>query len=95
VFLDKDRAMENVQKHNICTNVPLPQILYFIYSIIAWTVKCLFLPMDLYMHSMVSCKICGEQSDMGAGFSANFLSFPPLIIIPSLLYTHLSPPPEI
>jgi hypothetical protein len=22
VFLDEDRAMENIQKHNICTNVP-------------------------------------------------------------------------
>jgi hypothetical protein len=25
VFLNKDREMDNVQKHNICTNVPLPQ----------------------------------------------------------------------
>jgi hypothetical protein len=25
VFLDKDRMMENVQKYNICTNVPLSQ----------------------------------------------------------------------
>jgi hypothetical protein len=25
VFLDKDRMMENVQKCNICTNVPLSQ----------------------------------------------------------------------
>jgi hypothetical protein len=25
VFLDKDRTMDNVQKHNICTNVPSSQ----------------------------------------------------------------------
>jgi hypothetical protein len=25
VFLDKDRTMDNVQQHNICTNVPLSQ----------------------------------------------------------------------
>jgi hypothetical protein len=27
LFLDKDRTMDNVQKHNICTNVPLVQTL--------------------------------------------------------------------
>jgi hypothetical protein len=27
VFLYKDRAMDNVQKHNICTNVPSSQTL--------------------------------------------------------------------
>jgi hypothetical protein len=27
VYLDKDRAMDNVQKHNICTNIPSSQIL--------------------------------------------------------------------
>jgi hypothetical protein len=27
VFLDKDEKMENVQKHNICTNIPSSQVL--------------------------------------------------------------------
>jgi hypothetical protein len=63
--------------------------------IIAWTVKCLFLVIDLWVHSLVSCKIYGEKSDAGAGFSTNLLSFPLLIIILSLLPTHLSPSPEL
>jgi hypothetical protein len=25
VFLDKAKTMDNVQKHNICTNIPSPQ----------------------------------------------------------------------
>jgi hypothetical protein len=31
VFLDKNRTMDNVQKHNGCINVPLSQNLDFIY----------------------------------------------------------------
>jgi hypothetical protein len=55
----------------------------------------LFLAIDLCVHSLVTCKIYGEQSDTGAGFSANFLSFPLLITIPSLLHSHLSSSPKI
>jgi hypothetical protein len=33
VFLDKDRTMDNVQKHNICTNVPLvPLVLNYVHT---------------------------------------------------------------
>jgi hypothetical protein len=33
VFLDKDRTMDNIQKYNICTNVPSAQTLNLIYSL--------------------------------------------------------------
>jgi hypothetical protein len=33
VFLDKDRKMNNVQKHNICTKVPWSQTFNLIYSL--------------------------------------------------------------
>jgi hypothetical protein len=35
-----------------------------------------------------------RDCSIGAGFSPDFFSFFPLAIIPPLLYTHLSPPPE-
>jgi hypothetical protein len=38
--------------------------------------------------------ICGE-GEPGEGFSSSFFGLPLLIIIPPLLHTHTSPPPEV
>jgi hypothetical protein len=43
---------------------------------------------------MTSCEIRAASSTNGAGFSASFVSFSLLIMIPPLLHTHLLAAPE-
>lgn len=44
---------------------------------------------------LTSCEIHGGQSGIEAGTSMSSFEFPLLLITPSLLHTHLSPPPEV
>jgi hypothetical protein len=44
---------------------------------------------------VISCAIRDGPSNPAAGFSQSFSDFPLLIIIPSLLHTHLSKPNEV
>jgi hypothetical protein len=47
MFLDKERTMYNVQKRNICTNVPSSQILDLIYRQAFMSIEDAFLILKL------------------------------------------------